>query len=108
MGIMNFLRERLGKIVAITIGISLFAFIATEVITSGKSFLRGSANEVGEVNGEKISIDEFNKRLDQNTAQFKQQSGQSSINPQFLSYIQETTWNQEISQKKRTENKFAL
>jgi len=99
MGIMNFLRERLGKIVALTIGISLFAFIVTEVITSGKSFFRGSGNDVGEVNGEKITTDEFNKRLDQNTAQFKQQSGQSTINPQFLSYIQETTWNQVISQK---------
>jgi len=99
MGIMNFLRERLGKIVAITIGVSLFAFIATEVITSGKSFLKGSANEVGEVDGTKITTEEFNKRLDQNTAQFKQQSGQNSVNPQFLSYIQETTWNQVVSQK---------
>ncbi len=98
MGVMNFLRERLGKIVAITIGLSLFAFIATEVITSGKSFLRGSANEAGEINGEKITIDDFNKKVDQNTTNYKQQTGQSSVNPQFLSLIQDNAWNQLVGQ----------
>jgi peptidyl-prolyl cis-trans isomerase D len=94
MGVMNFLRERLGKIVAITIGVSLFAFIATEVITSGKSFLRGSANQAGE----KITTDEFNKKVDQNTANYKQQTGQSTVNPQFLSLIQDNAWNQLVGQ----------
>jgi peptidyl-prolyl cis-trans isomerase D len=98
MGVMNFLRERLGKIVAITIGVSLFAFIATEVITSGKSFLRGSANQAGEINGEKITTDEFNKKVDQNTANYKQQTGQSTVNPQFLSLIQDNAWNQLVGQ----------
>lgn len=98
MGIMNFLRERLGKIVAITIGISLFAFIATEVITSGKSFLRGSANEVGEVDGKKITIEDFNKRVDQQTAQYKQQTGQNNLNAQFMGMIQDNIWNQMLTQ----------
>jgi len=98
MGIMNFLRERLGKIVAITIGISLFAFIATEVITSGKSFLHGSTNDLGEVNGDKINTDDFNKRVDQSSAQYKQQTGQSTLNAQFTSMIQDNVWNQIVSQ----------
>jgi len=98
MGIMNFLRERLGKIVAITIGVSLFAFIATEVITSGKSFLRGSGNELGEVNGEKISTEDFNKRVDQQTTQYKQQTGQSNLNAQFMGMIQDNVWNQMLTQ----------
>ncbi|WP_371327596.1 SurA N-terminal domain-containing protein [Mucilaginibacter sp. PPCGB 2223] len=95
---MNFLRDRGGKIVVGAIGFSLVAFLATEVITSGRSFLRGSANEVGEVNGQKITIEDFNKRVDQQVNQYKQQTGQSSLNPQFTGMIQDNVWNQMLTQ----------
>jgi len=98
MGIMNFLRERMGKILAIVIGLALFAFIVGEVARSGSSFMRDSNNEIGEVYGEKIPYDQFSKKVDQNTKNFMQQSGQGNITPQITNYIQETTWNQEVSQ----------
>lgn len=97
MGIMGFLRERMGKILAIFIGVALFAFIVSEVVRSGGSFFRDDRSELAEVNGEKVQLDEFNKRLDQNTNQFRQQSGQS-LSPQILNYVQETTWNQVVSE----------
>ncbi|MBB6111342.1 peptidyl-prolyl cis-trans isomerase D [Mucilaginibacter lappiensis] len=96
MGIMGYLRDRMGKIVAILIGLALLAFIVGEVVKSGGSFLRDDNNELAVVNGEKVPYDEFQKKLDQNSAQFKQ-SGQA-ISPQITSYIQETTWNQVVSQ----------
>ena len=98
MAVMGFLRERGGKIVAITIGLSLFAFIVGEVVHSGSSFFRDSAENVGEVDGEKISTVEFNKKVDINTQNFKQQSGQTNVNPQITSYIQATTWNQAVGE----------
>lgn len=98
MGVMGFLRERMGKIVAICIGFSLLAFIAGEVLRSGGSFFRDDRNMLGEVGGEKVAYDEFNKKVEQNSAQFKQQSGQNNLTPQILSYVQETTWNQYVSQ----------
>jgi len=96
MGIMGFLRERMGKILAIFIGVALFAFIVSEVVRSGGSFFSDDRNELAVVNGEKVQLDEFNKRLDQNTSQFRQ-SGQS-LSPQILNYVQETTWNQVVSE----------
>lgn len=96
MGIMGYLRDRMGKIVAILIGLALLAFIVSEVVRSGGSFFRDDNNELAVVNGEKVPYDEFQKKLDQNSAQFKQ-SGQA-ISPQITSYIQETTWNQVLSQ----------
>jgi peptidyl-prolyl cis-trans isomerase D len=93
MGVMGFLRERMGKIVAISIGVSLLAFIVGEVLRSGGSFFRDDRNLLGEVSGEKVAYDEFNKRVEQNSGQFKQQSGQN-LSPQIMSYVQETTWNQ--------------
>ena len=99
MGIMGFLRDRMGKIVAIVIGFSLLAFIIGEVARSGGSFFRDDRNLLGEVNGEKVAYDDFTKQVDQNSAQFKQQSGQGALSPQILSYVQETTWNNMLMQK---------
>jgi peptidyl-prolyl cis-trans isomerase D len=98
MGVMGFLRERMGKILAFFIGFALLAFIVGEVVRSGGSLFRDDRNLLGEVSGEKVPYDEFNKKVEQNSAQFKQQSGQNNLTPQITSYIQETTWNQAISQ----------
>jgi peptidyl-prolyl cis-trans isomerase D len=97
MGIMSFLRERMGKIVAIGIGLALFAFVAEEAIRQGSSIFHDDRNLLGEVAGEKVAYDEYSKRFEQNVNQFKQQSGQSNLNAQFTAYIQENTWNQEVS-----------
>ncbi len=99
MGIMGFLRERMGKILAFFIGFALLAFIVGEVARSGGSFFRDDRDMLGEVNGEKVSYVDFQKKADQNAQQFKQQSGQQgALSPQIMGYVQETTWNQEISQ----------
>jgi peptidyl-prolyl cis-trans isomerase D len=98
MGIMGFLRDRAGIIVVSVIGFSLVAFLVGDVVRYGGSFFKDDRNMIGEVSGEKVAYDEFNKKVDQNSAQFKQQSGQSNLTPQITSYIQETTWNQYVSQ----------
>jgi peptidyl-prolyl cis-trans isomerase D len=98
MGIMGFLRDRMGKILAFFIGFALLAFIIGEVVRSGGSFFRDDRNELGNVGGEKVAYDDFAKKVDQNSVQFRQQSGQGNLSPQITSYIQETTWNQMISQ----------
>jgi peptidyl-prolyl cis-trans isomerase D len=99
MGIMGFLRNRMGMILVVVIGFAMFAFIAGEVIHYGGSFFHGDGTEMGEVNGEKIAVDEFNKRVDQNTQNFQAQSHQTEITPQITSYIQESTWSQEVNEK---------
>jgi peptidyl-prolyl cis-trans isomerase D len=97
MGIMGYLRDRMGKILAICIGFSLFAFVIGEVVRSGGSFFKDDRNLLGEVAGEKIAYDDFNKKVDQNSAQFKQGS-QGALSPQIMSYVQENTWNQMVGQ----------
>src|ERR1700744_2907084 len=99
MGIMGFLRNRMGLIVVIVIGFSLFAFIAGEVIHYGSSFFHGDSNTIGEVDGDKIAYADFNTKVEENTANFQQQSRQTEVTPQITSYIQETTWNDMLSQK---------
>lgn len=90
---MNFLRERMGRIVAIVIGLSLFAFIVGEVLRQGSSFFNGDRDQIGEVSGEKVSYKDFETQLDN----AKKQSGQSDVSGQFAAYLQEMVWNQEVS-----------
>ena len=92
MGVMGFLRDRMGKIVAIGIGVALFAFVGEEAIRQGSSFFKGDNTTIGEVAGEKIAYSDFAKRLDQNTKQLQQQSGQANLNSQFMTYVQDNTW----------------
>jgi peptidyl-prolyl cis-trans isomerase D len=95
MGIMGFLRDRMGKILAFFIGFALLAFIIGEVVRSGGSFFRDDRNLLGEASGEKIAYDDFKTRVDQNSAQFKQQG--QPLSPQATSYVEVSTWNQMVS-----------
>lgn len=96
MGIMGFLRERMGKILAFFIGFALLAFIVSEVVRSGGSFFKDDSNELAVINGEKVPYDKFNAKLEQASQQFKQQG--QSMSPQITSYLQDQTWNQYLSQ----------
>src|ERR1700712_5486372 len=98
MAVMGFLRERMGKILAIGIGVALFAFVGEEAIRQGSSLFKDDRNEIGEVAGEKVAYDDFSKKMDQNTAQLKQQMNMSTLTAQFTNYAQENTWNQEVSE----------
>ncbi|MGZ3836437.1 MAG: SurA N-terminal domain-containing protein, partial [Mucilaginibacter sp.] len=79
---MNYLRERMGRIVAIAIGLSLFLFILIDVVQKGSSFFSSDRDELGQVAGQKISYTDFQAQLQQAEDQFKQQSGQNNINAQ--------------------------
>lgn len=110
MGIMSFLRDRMGKILVAVIGLALIAFIAGEVITYGRSYLGGDRDSLGEVAGEKIAYEAYMNSVKRNTEMFMQQSGQTSLTPQITEYVQENSWNQTISQVilQKELNKLAL
>ncbi|WP_374165831.1 SurA N-terminal domain-containing protein [Arcticibacter sp. MXS-1] len=93
---MSFLRNRAGVILVGAIGLAIVAFLVGDAIKMGSPFLRGNQTDVGEVAGEAINIDEFRQKVEQNEAQFKQQMGQSTLNPQMASYVVENTWNQTV------------
>ncbi|MFC5284197.1 peptidylprolyl isomerase [Pedobacter alpinus] len=102
---MGFLRDRAGVIIVIAIGVAIVAFLLGDAIQSGQGFISESQSEIGEVGNETISYKDFNEKVEQNSAQFKQQMG--SLNPQMTAYVVENTWNQTVSGiilKKQTED----
>jgi peptidyl-prolyl cis-trans isomerase D len=98
MGIMSFLRNRAGIIIVGAIGLAIVAFLVSDAVTMGKPFWSGDANVVGTISGEPINIVEFSAKVEQNTANFKQQMGQSALNAQMTAYVVENTWTQSISE----------
>ncbi|MBC7759416.1 MAG: SurA N-terminal domain-containing protein, partial [Phormidesmis sp. FL-bin-119] len=97
MGIMGFLRNRAGIIIVGAIGFAIVAFLVSDAVKMGGSFMKASQTEVGEVDGEAIPVLKFNEQVELNSNNFKQQMGQSNLDPQMTSYIIENTWNQAIS-----------
>ncbi|WP_244139405.1 peptidylprolyl isomerase [Mucilaginibacter ginkgonis] len=97
----------MGIILVVLIGFALFAFIASEVVQYGRSFMSGDQTTIGEIGGEKIPYDEFNKRLDQNSKQYQQQFGQN-LTPQLTAYVQNITWNQFLTQTLLTKEESKL
>ncbi|MGB4401228.1 MAG: SurA N-terminal domain-containing protein [Daejeonella sp.] len=97
MGIMGFLRNRAGIIIVGAIGFAIVAFLVSDAVQMGGSFMNSSQTEVGEVDGEAIPVLQFNEQVELNSNNFKQQMGQNNLDPQMTSYIIENTWNQAVS-----------
>jgi peptidyl-prolyl cis-trans isomerase D len=97
MGIMSFLRNRAGIIIVGAIGFAIVAFLVSDALQMGGSFMNSSQTEVGEVDGEAIPVVKFNEQVELNTNNFKQQMGQNNLDPQMTSYVIENTWNQSVS-----------
>jgi peptidyl-prolyl cis-trans isomerase D len=97
MGIMSFLRNRAGIIIVGAIGFAIVAFLVSDAVQVGSSFMNAGQTEVGEVDGEAIDILEFNQLVEQSSNNFKQQMGQTNLDPQMTAYIVENAWNQSVS-----------
>lgn len=95
MGLMTFLRNRAGIIIIVIIGLAIVAFLLGDVIRFGTPFWASHQNEVGNINGESISYQEFNQQVEQSTDNMRQQMG-GNMSPQMTAYAVEDAWNQNL------------
>jgi peptidyl-prolyl cis-trans isomerase D len=96
MGLMTFLRNRAGYVLVGAIAFAIIAFIVGDLIGTGKPFWEASQRVVGSIDGEDVSIEEFNPKVEQSVAQFKQQYG-GAINPQMQAMAVDNAWQAEIA-----------
>ena len=92
---MTTMRNKGGLLVGI-IGFAIVAFLAGDVIVSGRNIFGDGQNEIGNVNGESIEYTAFQAKLDENTEAYKKNSGQGDINPTMNGYLVDQTWNQMV------------
>ncbi len=90
---MNSMRNRGGLLVGV-IAFAIVAFLAGDVLISGRNIFGSNPTDIGEINGKKVEIQEFQTKLDANIEQYKKSSNQQSLDENMTGYLVDQTWNQ--------------
>ena len=98
MQIIQSIRDKGAAIVIIVISLSLIGFILMDSRQGGSSMFGSTATHVGKVNGEKIELAYFNKRVKQTEDMQEQRTGQRSSGTQTYQ-TREQMWNQIVAEK---------
>jgi peptidyl-prolyl cis-trans isomerase D len=98
MATLERIRSKAGVLVAVMIGFALFAFIMTDLLSSGRSIFNRSQMEVAEINGESISIQEFQAKVSEMEEYARLNSGESSLNAEMINRLREQTWTQMVNE----------
>ena len=80
------------------IGFALFAFIMTDLLSSGSSIFQKSKQEVAEINGESVSIKEFQARVSEMEEYAKMNSQNSSLDAEMINRLRDQAWNQMVNE----------
>jgi peptidyl-prolyl cis-trans isomerase D len=99
MQIIQNIREKGAAIIIVVIAISLIGFILMDAKQgSGNGIFGGSVDNVGKVNGEKVTVEEFNRRVkqaeDAETGRTGQQPSGAAIDR-----IRDQVWNQIVAER---------
>lgn len=84
-----------GPVMVIVIGLALLAFIAEEAMRSIQSASNESRQQVGEVYGEKLSVHEFQKMVDEYVNVLKLMNG-ATLNDAQMTQVRDQIWNQYV------------
>jgi peptidyl-prolyl cis-trans isomerase D len=93
MAVIGKIRKHSGLLIGI-IGVALAAFVLGDI---SKTQSRGT-NNVGEVNGEKISYKSFSTVVEQNIESEKKRRGKQSLSSSESFFVREQTWNNMVNE----------
>ena len=96
MATLEKIRSRMGVLVAVVIGFALIAFILGDLVNSGSTLLNSSKMTLAEVDGHKISITQFQNRLDEMTETQKLISGKQSFTDEEMAALRDQAWEEMI------------
>lgn len=82
-----------GVILICVIGFALFAFIAEEAFRSCESSRNESRQQVGEVLGDKVNVQDFQKLIDEYTNVVKMTQGRDNLTDEELNQVKDVVWN---------------
>lgn len=81
-----------GALLVTVIAIALFLFVVGDALRGGEGIWNQSKMNVGQVNGEKISIQEYQQMVEDFTTFYEIQQGQSSFTEEENSRIKDEAW----------------
>ena len=98
MAIIQGIRNRAGVLLAVIVGIALFAFILGDFITRGGFLIRKSKMNIAEINGTKIPYPEYQRDYSHIEEILKMQYQTTQIDQAMVDEIRNQTW-QDLIQK---------
>ncbi len=90
MAIINTLREKMGKLLVVVVGLSIMAFVLTDLLSNNSSLFGGNSQFVGEIDGQEISQEQFANIVDN----LKRYYGLTSTDDGSMQFVREQAWNQ--------------
>lgn len=87
-----------GPILATVIGLALFAFIAEEAFRSCESTRNQQRQQVGEVLGKKIDVQEYQRLVDEYTEVMKMSQGRDNFTDQEMNQLKDMVWQNYIQE----------
>ena len=88
-----------GPVLATVIGVALFAFIAEEAFRSCEATKNQQRQQVGEVLGKKISVQEFQNLVDEYQEVIKLTQGRDNLSEDELNQVKDQVWNQFVNEQ---------
>ena len=88
-----------GPILVTVIGLALFAFIAEELFRSCESTRNQERQQIGEVLGKKIDVQEFQRLIDEYTDVIKMTQGRDNLTDQELNQVKDMVWQNYVQQE---------
>ena len=98
MAVLGKIRSK-GILLICIIGLGLFAFIAEEFFRSCETSENDKRQQVGEVLGDKINIQEFQALVDEYTEVMKLQQGADNLNDEQMNRVKDMVWNTYVQNK---------
>lgn len=97
MASLQTLRNRGGVIVAVVIGIALLAFVLGDLLTSGSTIFGSTQMNVGQINGKKITAQEYSAEINYLTEIQQISSGDQSSTEEQNEMIKNQAWESMIT-----------
>lgn len=91
MATLEKIRNKAGLLVGV-VGVALFAFIIGDFLNSGSTFFRQSQEKIAEINGEVISIHDYQERVDEMAEVYKMQSGTNNVSEELMTQIRQSVF----------------
>lgn len=98
MAALGQIRKR-GALLVAVIGLALFAFVAEEAFRSCETTRNQSRQQVAEINGEKLSVQDFQSMIDEYSEVIKMSTGQDNLTDEQLTQVKDQVWQTYVSDK---------
>lgn len=99
MAVLEKIRVKMGVFITVLIAIALLSFIVDPTTLESAMSMFSSKYDVGEINGEGISYQEYQQKVDHFTQIYQITSGTTSSDEQVQDAINNTAWQNEIANR---------